>query len=129
MAVKMNDRKTVYKRVKLMLEAPEGEEREKLWGMMGETLGKMNRLLEGSGGRNAFRRHDNLSLFLFHEESGRKRRTSSRTGITPWNDGDEESTPESFKLYEKIPQARTANTQFHSGIISTSMTRYFFAGV
>ncbi|PBK91118.1 hypothetical protein ARMGADRAFT_1166664 [Armillaria gallica] len=30
MAVKMNDRKTVYKRMKLMLEAPEGEEREKL---------------------------------------------------------------------------------------------------
>ncbi len=49
MAVRMNDRKTVYKRMKLMLEAPEGEEREKLWGMMGGSLGKMNRLLEGSG--------------------------------------------------------------------------------
>ncbi|PBK91108.1 hypothetical protein ARMGADRAFT_1032165 [Armillaria gallica] len=48
-AVKMNDRKTVYKRMKLVLEAPRGEEREKLWGMMGGTLGKMNRLLEGSG--------------------------------------------------------------------------------
>ncbi len=36
-------------------------------------------------------------------------------GITPWNDGDGESTLESFKPYEKIPQARAANTQFHSG--------------
>ncbi|SJK98973.1 uncharacterized protein ARMOST_02252 [Armillaria ostoyae] len=44
--VKMNDRKTVYMRVKLMLEAPEGEEWEKFWAMMGGTLGKM---LEGSG--------------------------------------------------------------------------------
>ncbi len=47
--MRTNDRKTVYKRMKLMLEAPEGEEWEKLWGMMGGSLGKMNRLLEGSG--------------------------------------------------------------------------------
>ncbi|KAK0237554.1 hypothetical protein EDD85DRAFT_789711 [Armillaria nabsnona] len=43
---------------------------------------------------------------VFHEESGRKRRASSGTGITPWNDGDGESTLESFKPYEKFPAGK-----------------------
>ncbi|SJK98981.1 uncharacterized protein ARMOST_02262 [Armillaria ostoyae] len=108
MVVKMNGRTTVYMREKFSkLEAPEGEEREKLWAITRENLGKINRWFEGSVGEfimgsepcfadTAICGFLWFTMRVVGEESGEWK------DIASWNDGRWGRYLESFKPYEKI---------------------------
>ncbi|KAK0464829.1 hypothetical protein IW261DRAFT_1523680 [Armillaria novae-zelandiae] len=108
MVVKMNARTTAYMVQKFIkLEAPEGEEREKLWAVTRENLGKMNKWFEESVGDYVMGSEPcfadtAICGFLWFTRTVVGEESAEWREISSWNDGRWGRYLESFKPYEKI---------------------------
>ncbi|PBK91063.1 hypothetical protein ARMGADRAFT_1014288 [Armillaria gallica] len=109
---KMNDATAAYfMRVRLggvtKVDAPEGEEREKLWAKAKENLGKMNKWFEGSEGDFVMGNEPSFADtaicgFLQFMRTMLGEESEEWKDIASWNDGRWGKYLESFKPYEKL---------------------------
>ncbi|KAK0490053.1 hypothetical protein EDD18DRAFT_1358671 [Armillaria luteobubalina] len=106
--VRMNDRTIAYMIEKFSkLEAPKGKEREQLWAMTRENLGKMNKWFEGSvgefvtGSEPCFA-DTAICGFLWFTRTAVGEESEEWREISSWNDGRWGRYLESFKPYEKL---------------------------
>ncbi|KAK0203368.1 hypothetical protein DFS33DRAFT_1383626 [Desarmillaria ectypa] len=109
--VKMNDRTTAYVRKSFAqiskLEPPEGDEREKLWAITKENLGKMNKWFEGSEGDFVMGSEPcfadtAICGFLWFTRRMVGEDNEEWKDIASWNEGRWGKYLERFRSYEKI---------------------------
>ncbi|KAK0220558.1 hypothetical protein IW262DRAFT_1436350 [Armillaria fumosa] len=109
---KMNDATAAYfMRVRMggvtKVDAPEGEERDKLWTQAKENLGKMNKWFEGSEGNFVMGNEPSFADtamcgFLQFMKTMLGEESEEWKDIASWNDGRWGKYLESFKPYERL---------------------------